>query len=121
MIRMFALSRGILVAPLVVAALTTALGASTSSASDSAPTLQQLIGQKLVVRMDGTTPSASLLVRVRTVEIGGVIIHRDNFDSAAGLCSITSTLQQAAAAGGQPPLLIGVDQEGGPIKTVPWI
>jgi beta-N-acetylhexosaminidase len=108
-------------APLIVAVLATASGASTSSAGDSAPTLQQLIGQKLVVRMDRKTPSASLLTRIRTGQVGGVIIHRDNFDSAAGLHAITSTLQQASAAGGQPPLLIGVDQEGGPVKTVPWI
>jgi beta-N-acetylhexosaminidase len=86
----------------------------------AAPTLQQLIGQKLFVRMDGKTTSASLLARARRGEIGGVIIHTFNFDSAAGLRSITSDLQEAAAAGGQPPLLIAVDQEGGPVKVVPW-
>jgi beta-N-acetylhexosaminidase len=85
------------------------------------PTLQQLIGQKLVVRMDGTRPSASLLARARLGQIGGVIIHRFNFDSARDLRAITGSLQRAAAAGGQPPLLIAVDQEGGRVKTVPWI
>jgi len=80
-----------------------------------------LIGQKLVVRIDGTTPSKSLLARARGGRIGGVIVHSFNFDSAAGLRSLTSRLQQAAAAGGQPPLLIAVDQEGGSVKTVPWI
>jgi beta-N-acetylhexosaminidase len=87
----------------------------------STPSLQQLIGQKLVVRMSGSTPTAALLNRARLGQIGGVIIHRDNFGSAAVLRSITTRLQQAAAAGGQPPLLMGVDQEGGPVKTVSWI
>ena len=47
-------------------------------------------------------------------------MHRFNFDTAAGLRTITTALQDAAAAGGQPPLLIAVDQEGGPVKVVPW-
>jgi beta-N-acetylhexosaminidase len=80
-----------------------------------------MIGQKLVVRMDGTSPSASLLARARRGQIGGVIIHRFNFDSAADLRAISSALQGAAASGGNPRLLIAVDQEGGPVKVVPWI
>jgi beta-N-acetylhexosaminidase len=80
-----------------------------------------MIGQKLVVRMDGTRPSASLLARARRGQIGGVIIHRFNFDSATDLRAISSALQGAAASGGQPQLLIAVDQEGGPVKVVPWI
>jgi beta-N-acetylhexosaminidase len=87
----------------------------------AAPSLQHLIGQKLVVSMDGHSPSASLLDRARRGRIGGVIIHGFNFSSAAQLRSIANELQQAATAGGQPPLLIAVDQEGGSVKTVPWI
>jgi beta-N-acetylhexosaminidase len=87
----------------------------------AAPSLQHLIGQKLVVSMDGHTPSASLLDRARRGRIGGVLIHGWNFSSAAQLESITAELQQAAADGGQPPLLIAVDQEGGQVKTISWI
>src|ERR1051325_2561270 len=97
---------------LALAALSTAPGGARSS-----PALAELIGQKLVVSMNGGSPSASLLARARLGQIGGVIIHSSNFTSAAGLRSTTSRLQQAAAAGGQPPLLIRVDQEGGPGKT----
>src|SRR5216117_426933 len=77
----------------------------------AAPSLQHLIGEKLVVSMSGTKPSDSLLRRARAGKIGGVIIHSWNFSSAAQLESIASTLQLAAANGGRPPLLIGVDQE----------
>jgi beta-N-acetylhexosaminidase len=99
------------------------LTAATSSAPAvaSAATLNQMIGQKLIVSMDGTMPSASLLTRARRGKIGGVIIHRYNFASAAQLRAITNKLQQAATGGGQPRLLIAVDQEGGPVKTIPWI
>jgi beta-N-acetylhexosaminidase len=87
----------------------------------AAPSLQHLIGQKLVVSMDGHTPSASLLDRARRGRIGGVLIHGWNFSSAAQLESIAHKLQQAATDGGQPPLLIAVDQEGGQVKTVSGI
>jgi beta-N-acetylhexosaminidase len=93
----------------------------TAPALVSAPTTAQMIGQKLVVSMDGTTPSASLLARARRGQIGGVLVHRYNFASAAQLRSITSRLQRAAARGGQHRLLIAVDQEGGAVKTIPWI
>lgn len=111
----------VVVVTAIVISLTSASPTAAPARAVAAPTLQRLIGQKLVVRMHGKTPSSSVLARARLGEIGGVIIHRDNFDSSAGLLSITTELQQAAAEGGQPPLLIGVDQEGGPVKTVPWI
>ena len=96
-------------------------GCGDTHARDSAPTLTELIGQKLVVRMRGDAPSAALLARARSGQIGGVIVHRDNVSSTPELRAITTRLQQAAARGGQPPLLIAVDQEGGPVKAVPWI
>jgi len=107
------------VASLAAAALVSLAGPGSSA--NPAPSLEQLIGQKLVVRMDGTRPTASLLARARQGRIGGVIVYGNNFDSPAGLRAVTSRLQRAAALGGQPPLLIAVDQEGGSVKTVPWI
>jgi beta-N-acetylhexosaminidase len=85
------------------------------------PTFAQLIGQKLVVRMDpGVTPSANLLGRIRRGEVGGVVLFGFNITTRAAMIRLTGKLRAAAAAGGQPPLLIAVDQEGGPIKRIPW-
>jgi beta-N-acetylhexosaminidase len=98
-----------------------AAGAPPLAPASAAPTVRQLIGQKLVVSMDGTTPTASLLSRAHEGKIAGVIIHGTNFTSAANLRAITARLQRAAVNGGQPPLLIAVDQEGGPVKTISWI
>ena len=95
--------------------------APVSAPASAAPSLQHLIGQKLVVSMEGHTPSSSLLDRARRGRIGGVLIHGWNFSSSTQLRSIANELQQAAAQGGQPPLLIAVDQEGGKVKTVSWI
>jgi len=94
-----------------------AVGAALAAPS---PTLAQLVGQKLVVRMDGTTPSASLLARARRGEIGGVILFRFNVASSARLRAATASLQRAAAEGGRPKLLIAVDQEGGSVRTIPF-
>jgi beta-N-acetylhexosaminidase len=107
---------------LVVLGLSAApAGAPLLAPESTAPTTRQLVGQKLVVSMNGTTPSGSLLSRAHYGTIGGVIIHSTNFTSASNLRAIAGRLQRAAANGGQPPLLIAVDQEGGPVKTISWI
>jgi beta-N-acetylhexosaminidase len=94
--------------------------AATTPAESSVPPAR-MVGQKLVVSMNGTRPSESLLRRVRQGRIGGVILFSHNFGSAAGLRAITRKLQRAAANGGQPRLLIAVDQEGGLVKRISWI
>jgi beta-N-acetylhexosaminidase len=94
--------------------------AATVTTTAAKPTLAQLIGQKLVVRMDGATPSADLLGRIERGEVGGIILFGSNVTTPAALVELTTTLHAAAAAGGQPPLLIAVDQEGGKIKRIPW-
>jgi beta-N-acetylhexosaminidase len=86
----------------------------------SGPTLAQLIGQKLVVRMEGLTPSADLLGRIRRGEVGGIILFGANVTTPTAMIALTAKLRAAAAAGGQPPLLIAVDQEGGSVKRIPW-
>jgi beta-N-acetylhexosaminidase len=87
----------------------------------SAPLLSQLIGQRLIVAMDGTTvPSPGLLGRIRRGEVGGIILFGRNVTTATALRTLTRQLRDAASAGGQLPLLIAVDQEGGSIKRIPW-
>ena len=91
-----------------------------SIATAAVPTLAQLIGQKLVIRMSGTTPSADLLGRIERGEIGGVIVFGYNVVDSTQLQALTAQLQAAAATGGQPRLLIAVDQEGGSVRHIPW-
>jgi beta-N-acetylhexosaminidase len=98
-----------------------AIGAADGSVSRATdPTFEQLVGQKLVITMAGYKPSTNLLGRVRRGEIGGVVLLGSNITTRAALVSLTGKLQAAAAAGGQPPLLIAVDQEGGYVKRVSW-
>ena len=95
-------------------------GASTPGSSADTATLRRLIGQKLVVRMDGTTPSADLLGRIGRGEIGGVILFGPNVTTRAALAALTARLASAAEAGGQPTFIVAIDQEGGSIKRLRW-
>jgi beta-N-acetylhexosaminidase len=99
---------------------TTTVPPTLKPAPSAHSTLAQLIGQKLIVRMQGLTPSAGLLDRIRGGEVGGVILFGENVTTPAALVQLIETLRAAAAAGDQPRLLIAVDQEGGPIKRIPW-
>jgi beta-N-acetylhexosaminidase len=95
-------------------------GPAASAATPSVATLQRLVGQRLMVAMDGTTPSPSLLARIGSGEVGGVILFGRNLTTKTALVALTSQLHHAATAAGQPRLLIAVDQEGGTIKRIPW-
>jgi beta-N-acetylhexosaminidase len=92
----------------------------TPGPTTAVPTLAQLIGQKLVVAMTGTVPSADLLGRIRRGEVGGVILFGSNITTRTELIALTAKLRAAAASGGQPPLFIATDQEGGSVKRIPW-
>ena len=104
----------------VVIAGWSATVAAPSAATATTPTLAQMIGQKLMVRMDGTTPTSALLGRIQRGEVGGVILFGFNIVSKSQVLALTTKLQAAAKAGGRPKLLIAVDQEGGSIKRIPW-
>ena len=87
-----------------------------------APTmpLEQVVGQKVVTAFSGTTPSPALLKRLRSGHLGGVILFAANIASPQQLRALTRSVRGAAAAGGNPPPLIAVDQEGGLVKRLPW-
>jgi beta-N-acetylhexosaminidase len=86
----------------------------------AAPTVRELVGQRFVVAMGGTSPSAALLGRVRRGEVGGVILFGANVTSPTRLRRLTTTLQRTAREAKRPPLLIATDQEGGRVRRLPW-
>jgi beta-glucosidase-like glycosyl hydrolase len=108
---------GSLLAAAVAIALVV-LSGSASPSSAAAPTLAQLVGQQLLVRMQGSTPSAAFLRRIRKGEIGGVVLFQNNA-TPLRVPALVAKLQAAARAGGRLPLLIAVDQEGGVVKRLP--
>lgn len=101
-----------------VAAGVAACALLAGSAGGTGPTATQLVGRLLLVRMHGTQPSPAFLARIRRGEIGGVVLYANNL-GGGGAARLTATLQAAARAGGQRPLLLAVDQEGGLVKRLP--
>jgi beta-N-acetylhexosaminidase len=92
--------------------------AKTNSKPKIAPKLA--LGQMIVARFTGQDPPAAFLARIEAGEIGGVILFEENL--GGGEIAIGHRVQQledAARNGGQPPLLIMVDQEGGEVKRIP--
>jgi beta-N-acetylhexosaminidase len=97
--------------------LAAAAAAAAALPAPSVP-VQRLVGQMLLVRMVGRAPSNYFLARIRQGQIGGVVLYSDNY-GAAGPAHLIEQLQAAAGQGGNPPLLIAVDQEGGIVKRLP--
>jgi beta-N-acetylhexosaminidase len=104
--------------PALVAAvaLALALPAAAAPADDG---IARVVGQSIVTGMNGRAPSAALLARIRAGEVGGVILFARNVGTPEEVARLVATLQAAAAAGGNPALLIAVDQEGGAVKRLP--
>ncbi|MFL5823024.1 MAG: glycoside hydrolase family 3 N-terminal domain-containing protein [Solirubrobacteraceae bacterium] len=112
-----ALSAGAALSALPARATTPAPASHTRSRVPRSP--GRLLGQRIMVGFPGTTPTRSLLNRVRTGQVGAVILFSYNISSGSQVRDLTRTLQRAARAGRNPPLLIAVDQEGGQVKRFP--
>ena len=67
----------------------------------------------------GVTPSGGFLARIQRGELGGVILFGGNITTLSQLKATIATLQAAAARGGNPPLFIATDQEGGAVRRLP--
>ena len=82
-----------------------------------AMTRQQQAGQVIVATYPGIDPPVDL---VSDLHLGGVIVMGDNVptgpDAATALASVTERVQEAADR--PHPVIIGVDQEGGPVARV---
>ena len=94
--------------------------AATPTPTAGSPSLAKMIGQQLMVKFDGTSPDPGLLQRIRHGQVGGVILYGSNIVSPGQVAQLDAELQHAARSGGNPPLLISTDQEGGQVKRFPW-
>jgi beta-N-acetylhexosaminidase len=86
----------------------------TGSAVDEL-TLEQQVGQLVVLSFAGTTPPAYVREALRERRAAGAILFGGNIVSPGQLRELTRVLREQ---GGRP--IIAVDQEGGEIRRVPW-
>jgi beta-N-acetylhexosaminidase len=79
--------------------------------------LQEQVGQLVILRFAGTTAPAYVRRALRENRVAGAILFRDNATSRAQTAALTLQLRTAA---GESAALICVDQEGGGIRILPW-
>ncbi len=80
--------------------------------------IDQMAGQRLMLGFDGTALNPELEFIIQDIKAGGVILFRPNIESKDQLSRLCSDIQACAAAAGQPPLFIAVDQEGGVVARL---
>lgn len=78
--------------------------------------LEQQVGELLVMSFPGPTAPEYIRRRLRNGEGSGVILFGPNVTDAQGLRRLTRSLQRAARG----DALIATDQEGGEIRNVPF-
>ena len=83
-------------------------------------TLRQAVGQRFVFAYDGLQPPTSLRRRIARGEAAGVILFARNVRSAEQVRRTVRSLQAIERPPGlRAPLLVMVDQEGGPVRRIP--
>jgi beta-N-acetylhexosaminidase len=116
--------RGLTLAAVLAAlVLVLAAGAGTASSGPSASaqapvdalSLEQQVGQLIVLSFSGTTAPAYVLEALRERRVAGVILFGGNIESPAQLQVLTAALRRA---GGRP--IVATDQEGGSVRRIPW-
>lgn len=94
------------------------VAAAPSCPREIASNPRRLVGQMLIVRMEGSA-TAQLRRRARRGEIGGVVAFPPLDTAASALRAEIRALRDAAGAAGTPAPLVAIDQEGGEVKRLP--
>ncbi len=81
-------------------------------------TLEQKIGQLMIIGFDGTEADSGLLEMISKYHVGGVILFARNVRSAQQVAELTNKLQRTAIESGNPGLFIAIDQEGGRVARL---
>ncbi len=95
-------------------------GAPVAAGVDTAAlTPAQLAGQRVVYGFEGTTPPPDLVARIRRGEAGAVLLLGSNTPTNAAARALISRLQAIPRpAALDRPLLVMIDQEGGPVRRL---
>src|SRR3954452_14650407 len=80
--------------------------------------LEHQLGQMLLVGFEGLMPPGYILDWIAEGHIGGLILFGRNVESPGQLARLTQTCHEAARKANRPPLLIGIDQEGGTVARL---
>lgn len=79
--------------------------------------LEERVGQTVVLSFDGPTLPPYVARALRAGDVSGVILFSDNATRPAQTRALTAALGRAARG----RALVMLDQEGGPVRIVPWL
>jgi len=79
---------------------------------------EERIGQLLIIGFEGKTLTPQFQEMFREYRPGGVLLLGNNIEDEAQLKKLTSDLQKLSLRETGLPLLIAVDQEGGPVSRI---
>lgn len=87
--------------------------------------LELLVGELIMTKLVGLTASEEELQAVRRLQVGGIILFGPSVRDEPQLRALLTSLDAARApaarrAGLHPRLVVSVDQEGGPIRNIPF-
>lgn len=87
--------------------------------------VEDLAGELVMTKLDGQVATEQELEAIRSLELGGIILFGWNVADEQQLRALARSLDQARAPrarelGLPPGVLVSVDQEGGPIRNVPF-
>src|SRR6266571_73998 len=82
-------------------------------------TLEEQIGQLLMVGFWGETPSPEIIDLIQRHHVGNILLFSRNVRDTRQVLELTQSLQMIAKKAGQPyPLLIAIDQENGIVQRL---
>jgi beta-N-acetylhexosaminidase len=76
--------------------------------------IEHRIGQLLIIGLPGPQVDASVRELLQTIQPGGVLLEKQNIESAEQLVELTSTVRSLS----QVPPLIAIDEEGGRVDRL---
>lgn len=77
-----------------------------------------LVGQMFMVDFTGLEPIPEVERLIVEDGVGGVILFDKNISAPRQVAALTNALQEIARSSDRLPLLLGVDQEGGPVARL---
>jgi len=84
-------------------------------------TLEQKIGQLFLIGFEGKTLTPQLENLIKKIHPGGVLLLSRNIADEDQLKTLIENLQRISISVPSIPLLVAVDQEGGPISRIGWL
>src|SRR5713226_7852210 len=82
-------------------------------------TLEEQLGQVLMVGFSGSTPSQEIIDLIQRHHVGNILLFARNVRDARQVLELTQRLQMLASEAGQRyPLLIAIDQENGLVQRL---